>query len=156
MFNSYFYTKYDVNLVDITSYTVYILNRIRGEMKKKAIYYEDERNNRPVEEFINELDFKIKKKVFSRISFLEEHWQGLRRPYVDTLQGGLYELRVIFSGNQVRVIYAYMFKNYIVLLHGLIKKTDAVPKEDMLKAANRMSDFQTRVNQGKVKLPKIE
>jgi len=32
-------------------------------MRKKAIYYEDERNSRPVEKFINELDSKIKAKV---------------------------------------------------------------------------------------------
>lgn len=125
-------------------------------MRKKAIYYEDERNSRPVEEFINELGIKTKAKVLARIAFLEEHWQELRRPYVDTLEEGLYELRVIFSGKQVRVIYAYMFKDYIVLLHGIIKKTEKVPPEDMLKAKNRMNDFQMRYNQGKIKLPKIE
>ncbi len=125
-------------------------------MKKKAIYYEDERNSRPVEEFINDLESKTKAKVLARIEFLEEHWQELRRPYVDALQEGLYELRVIFSGNQVRVIYAYMFKDYIVLLHGIIKKTKEVPREDMLKAKNRMNDFQIRYKEGKIKLPKIE
>ena len=65
-------------------------------MRKKAIYYENERNNRPVEEFINDLEFKTKAKVLARIEFLEERWQELRKPYVDTLKEGLYELRVIF------------------------------------------------------------
>lgn len=125
-------------------------------MIKKAIYYEDERNNRPVEEFINHLETKVKAKVLARIEFLEESWQELRRPYVDNLREGLYELRVLFSGNQVRVIYAYMFKDYIVLLHGIIKKTKEVPREDLLKAKNRMNDFQIRYNEGKIKLPKRE
>ena len=125
-------------------------------MRKKAIYYEDERNSRPVEEFINDLESKTKAKVLARIEFLEERWQELRRPYVDSLEGGLYELRVIFSGNQVRVIYAYMFKDYIVLLHGIIKKTKEVPRDDMLKAKNRMNDFQARYKEGKIKLPRIE
>jgi len=124
-------------------------------MRKKAIYYEDERNNRPVEEFINGLDAKSKGKVLARIEFLESHWKELRRPYVNSLQEGLYELRVIFSGNQVRVIYAYMFKDYIVLLHGSIKKTREVPQNDILKAKNRMNDFQMRFNEDKIKLPKI-
>lgn len=124
-------------------------------MRKKAIYYEDERNNRPVEDFINDLESKTKAKVLARIEFLEERWQELRRPYVDSLEDGLYELRVIFSGNQVRVIYAYMFKDYIVLLHGIIKKTKEVPQDDMLKAKNRMNDFQIRYKEGKIKLPKI-
>lgn len=125
-------------------------------MRKKAIYYEDEKCCKPVEEFINELGVKTKAKVLARIAFLEERWQELRRPYVDTLEDGLYELRVIFSGSQVRVIYAYMFKDYIVLLHGIIKKTKEVPPEDMLKAKNRMIDFQVRYNKGKIKLPKLE
>ena len=125
-------------------------------MRKKAIYYEDERNQRPVEEFINELGTKTKAKVLARIEFLEERWQELRRPYVDTLEEGLYELRVVFSGNQIRVIYAYMFQDCIVLLHGIIKKTKEVPAQDMLKAKNRMNDFQIRYNQGQIKLPKTE
>ncbi len=125
-------------------------------MRKKAIYYEDERNSRPVEEFINDLEPKTKAKVLARIEFLEERWQELRRPYVDILEEGLYELRVVFSGNQIRVIYAYMFKDYIVLLHGIIKKTKEVPWEGMLKAKNRMHDFQTRYNEGKIKFPKME
>lgn len=122
---------------------------------KKAIYYEDERNIRPVEEFINNLDLKAKAKILARIEFLEEHWQELRRPYVDSLGGGLYELRVIFSGNQVRVLYAYMFKDYIVLLHGFVKKTQVVPTNEILKAKNRMNNFQANYNAGKIKLPKI-
>lgn len=80
----------------------------------------------------------------------------MKRPYVDILQGGLYELRAISSSQQVRVIYAYMFKDYIVLLHGIIKRSSEVPHEDMLKAKYRMIDFQTRVNKEMVKLPKIE
>ncbi len=125
-------------------------------MRKKSIYYEDEKNSRPVEEFINGLESKTKAKVLARIEYLEGRWQELRRPYVDTLEEGLYEIRVIFSGNQVRVIYAYMFKDYIVLLHGIIKKTKEVPRDDMLKAKNRMNDFQIRYKEGKIKLPKME
>ncbi len=123
-------------------------------MKKKAIYYEDEKGARPVEKFVNGLDSKFKVKVLARFTLLQEHWQELRRPYVDFLQGGLYELRIVFFGNQVRVIYAYMFKDYIVLLHGINKTTDAVPQEDMSIAKDRMHDFQKRVTQGKINLPK--
>jgi phage-related protein len=125
-------------------------------MIKKAIYYEDEKSNRPVEEFINSLVPKTKAKVLARITYLEEHWQELRRPYVDTLSDGLCELRIIHSGSQIRVIYAYMFKDYIVLLHGIVKKTDEMPHADILKAKSRMIDFQKRYEQGRIRLAKIE
>lgn len=48
-----------------------------------------------------------------------------------------------------------MLKDYIVLLHGIIKKTKEVPLEDMLKAKNRMNDFQVRYKEGRIKLPMI-
>jgi hypothetical protein len=35
-------------------------------MKKKVIYYEDEKNTRPAENFINDLDPKTKVKVLAR------------------------------------------------------------------------------------------
>lgn len=54
------------------------------------------------------------------------------------------------------MIYAYMFKDYIVLLHGIIKKTKEVSPEDMLKAKNRMNDFQMRFKEGRIKLPGTE
>ena len=125
-------------------------------MPKKAIYYEDAKGRRPAEEFINALELKVRAKVLARIEFLEKHWHELKRPYVDSLKEGLYELRVIFSGNQFRVLYAYMFKDYIVLLHGIIKKTKVVLRDDILQAVNRMNDFQERYNKGKVKLPRID
>ncbi len=125
-------------------------------MKKKVVFYEDERNQRPVEEFLDELDSKTRKKVASRIALLGEYWLELRRPYVDYLQNGLYELRVVHFGKQARVIYAYMFKDYIVLLHGFNKSTDDVLLEDMLKAKYRIIDFQKRFDQGLINLLKLE
>ena len=38
-------------------------------MRKKVIYFEDEKNTRPVEEFINSLDFKTKTKVFRKLHY---------------------------------------------------------------------------------------
>jgi phage-related protein len=121
-------------------------------MKKKAIYYEDNKGDKPAENFIDDLDLKIKAKVLARIEFLEEHWHELRRPYVDTIEDGLYELRVQFAKNKIRVIYAYMFKDYIVLLHGLIKATKQIPESDKLIAKRRRYDFQTRYKESKIRL----
>lgn len=74
-------------------------------MKKKVIYYENINGERPVEEFINNLDVKIKAKLLARIQYFEEHWHELRRPYVDLVEDGIYELRVQFAKNKIRVIY---------------------------------------------------
>lgn len=122
-------------------------------MEKKIIHYEDKRGRQYVKEFINSFDEKTRGKITARIEFLIEHWQEMRRPLVDKIDSDLYELRVQFAWNNIRVIYAYMFKNYIVLLHGFRKKTDRVLEGDKIKARNRMMDFQTRYNNGQIKLP---
>ena len=46
---------------------------------------------------------------------------------------GLYELRPKPS----RVIYFYLHKNRIVLLHAFIKKTKAIPEKDLRTALDR-------------------
>lgn len=119
---------------------------------KKAIYYEDLRGRKPAKEFIEYFDKKTRGKILARVEFLAEHWHELGRPYVDKIGKGIYELRVEFAWNNVRILYAYMFKDYIVLLHGLRKKTDSIPEEDKLKATQRMSDFQSRFNNGMIRL----
>ena len=119
-------------------------------MDKKVIYYEDNRGKKPVKEFIDKFDGKTKGKILARLDFLESHWHELRRPFVDRIDKDLYELRVEFAWNNIRIIYAYMFRDYIVLLYGLQKKTQKIPLRDKLKARNRMIDFQIRYNKGNI------
>jgi phage-related protein len=119
---------------------------------KKVIFYEDEEGNSPVEEFLDRLDESAKAKITARIEFLGKHWRQVRRPLVDYLEDGLYELRVQFAKDKVRVIYAYMFKDHIVLLHGIIKRTAKVPESDKLIAKQRRIHFEKLVKEGRVRL----
>lgn len=121
-------------------------------MDMKAIYYEDNRGNKPAKEFIEQFEVKTKAKILARVFYLEDHWREAKRPLVDKIDKDLYELRVEFAWNDVRVIYAYMFKDYIVLLHGLKKKTNKIPENDKLMAIKRMIDFRIRYNEGKIRL----
>ena len=123
---------------------------------KKAVYYESENAQRPVEEFLNSLNNKTKAKILARIDFLEEHWHELRRPYIDIIEDGLWELRIQFARSKVRVIYAYMFRDYIILLHGFFKTTGSIPQADKLAARKRMLDFQRQYDTGMLKLKTIE
>jgi len=119
---------------------------------KKAIYYQDAIGRTPAKDFISRFEVKTRAKILARVEFLSEHWQETRRPLVDMIDSDLYELRVEFAWNSVRIIYAYMFMNYIVLLHGFQKKQDKISNNDKLKARKRMIDFQTRYKEGKITL----
>jgi len=120
--------------------------------EKKAIYYQDHRGIKPAKNFIDNFEIKTKAKMLARLEYLEKHWHEIGRPLVDKIDAHLYELRVRFAHNNVRILYAYMFKDYIVLLHGMQKKTDKIPINDRLKAKKRMKDFQIRYNRGKIKI----
>ena len=121
-------------------------------MSKTAIYYEDERGRKPAKEFINELDDKTQAKILASTKFLCNNWKELKRPIVEYLGDDIYELRVQLSSNNIRVFYAYMFKDYIVLLHGIRKKTSRILKKDKEKSKKRMMDFKIRYDEGKIKL----
>lgn len=121
-------------------------------MEKRAIYYEDLKGIKHAKDFINSFEEKTRAKILARIEYLEKHWHEVRRPLVDKIGNDLYELRVEFAWNTVRVLYAFMFRDYIVLLHGLTKKTDRIPENDKEKARTRMLDFQIRYNKGKIRL----
>jgi len=54
------------------------------------------------------------------------------------------------------VIYAYMFRDYIILLHGFFKTTGPIPQADKLAARKRMLDFQRQYDAGILKLKTIE
>jgi len=119
----------------------------------KSIYYEDIKGEKPAKEFISSFEPKTKAKILARVVYLTDHWREARRPVVDKIDKDLYELRVEFSWNTIRILYAYMFKDYIVILHGLQKQTKKIPINDKLLAKKRMLDFQIRYNKGKIKLP---
>jgi phage-related protein len=97
----------------------------------------------------------VKAKLLARLQYFEEHWHELRRPYVDLIEDGIYELRVQFAKDKIRVIYAYMFKDYIVLLHSFIKTTAEIPEKDKLVAKKRMYDFQIQYNEGRINLKRL-
>jgi phage-related protein len=82
---------------------------------------------------------------------LEELGPNLPRPYADILTDGIHELRIKLSGNQIRILYFFCFKNFIILTNQFIKNTDKVPKNEIKKAKLRRDDFLKRYNEKDLK-----
>lgn len=117
-------------------------------MKKKVVYYVDERGGNPVWEFIIALPPAERNKCFEYIAYLEAVGEEVRRPVGDYLGNKLYELRPKAS----RILYFFMLKDYAVLVHALRKKTDAIPVGEMKTALVRMEDFLRRYQKGLLRL----
>jgi len=111
------------------------------KLKWKIIYYTSENGDCPVEDFINRRSIANQAKIFNWIEQLEIKGPNLPRPYADLLDDGIHELRVKLSGEQIRVLYFFCYKEYIVLTHAFNKKTDKIPLSELAKAKKYRDDF---------------
>lgn len=112
-------------------------------------FYKNESGKCPVTEFIDSItDKKLKAKVLHDIELLGEHGTQLKRPKVDFLEDGIWELRTQQSNNIARTLYFTYTGKTIVLLHGFIKKRQRTPESDKTIAKKNKSDYLRRNSNG--------
>jgi hypothetical protein len=85
------------------------------------------------------------------IEKLEELGPNLPRPYADYLEDGIYELRIKLSGDQIRILYFFCYKEFIVLSNQFRKSTDKVPTKEIKKAKNIKDNFVKRYNESTIR-----
>ena len=78
----------------------------------------------------------------ARLKLLGSYGHELRRPAVDLLRDGIYELRARSGMVRYRILYFFYGRNTIVLDHAMIKKTAAVPQVDIEVALRRKRNFE--------------
>ena len=83
------------------------------------------------------------------LELLEHQGPQLMRPYADVLQGKIRELRVGHSGIQYRLLY-FFWGRCVVVTHGFVKKTMAVPESEIARATRAMHEFYRRIEKGGV------
>ena len=121
-------------------------------MKKwHVLYYESTDEACPVKEFIDTRKDRDQAKIFSWLSLLVERGPDLPRPYADLLTDGIHELRLKLSGDQVRILYFFCYKEYIILTHVFTKQTDVVPPSEIKRAQKCRDDFLSRFDEKKIR-----
>ena len=113
-----------------------------------VIFYETEEGKRPAEEFLLELNPKMRAKVAGLIGILGEKGNELRMPYSRHLEEGIFELRCIQGSDITRVLYFFYVGRTIVLTGGFVKKQQKTPKSELKIAKLRMKDFLKRYGDG--------
>jgi len=121
------------------------------ERKWHVLYYETADGESPVEQFIDSRKDRDQAKIFSWLSLLEKRGPNLPRPHADFLTDGIHELRIKLSGDQVRILYFFCYRDYIVLTHAFRKQSEKVPKAEIRKAQNYRADFLARYSEKKLK-----
>ena len=115
----------------------------------EVLFYEMADGECPSQDFLDGLAPKIRGKVAKWLELLEREGPHLPRPYADVVRGKIRELRVSFGGLHHRLLYFFHGK-YIVVTHGFVKKTAAIPEEELVKAQRYMADFEARTTRGEI------
>lgn len=95
-----------------------------------------------IAKFIESLDNDLKDKTLSFVDVLKENNGLLGSPDSKSLGRGLFELKII-SSISLRIFYCF-HKDAIYLLHGIVKKSQKIPKRE-IDFARKMKDIVARL-----------
>ena len=109
----------------------------------KVIFYEDKSGRSPTDEFLDDIQPKVRAKVEKWLEKLEEEGPNLPRPYADVVKGKIRELRIHFSSNYYRLLY-FFFGKKIIITHVFLKKTDKIPAGEIDRSERMMQDYLQR------------
>ena len=104
--------------------------------KTEVNVYQEENGTVPLWDWMDLLPRKIVDKFTQRFTLLENDGYDLRRPVVDFLRDGIYEIRIKRGRVNYRVLYGFVGQNVVLLSHGCTKKKEVPPKEIDLAISN--------------------
>lgn len=99
-------------------------------------YRQDASGSEPVREWLQGLPPAEKKQIGIDIKAVQFGWP-LGLPLVDHLGGDIWEVRVRLESRIARILFA-MEGEFMVLLHGFIKKDQKTPKAELDLARDRL------------------
>jgi len=107
----------------------------------KVIYYTTYLGENPPREFIESLTEKQQRKVARILRNIEEYGLITAIPHVKKLKGTpLWEIRILGKDN-IRIFYAVVVFDSVLLVHGFIKKSQQTPWREIQKALNYLKDW---------------
>ena len=113
-------------------------------MDWEVFYYQSERGESPIEEFLNGLSLKARAKCLAYIEQLEQHGNRLPANFSSKVKGDVWELRPEWSGVEHRFFYFTFIEQRIVIVHALTKKSQKLKAQDIAVALSRVEEVRTR------------
>ena len=92
--------------------------------------------------FLDEQPQKVQAKILQILRVVEEI-ATIPETYLKHIEGtnGLYEIRVSFGRNRLRIFCCFDEEKLVVLLSGFHKKTQKTPQKEIKKAVQYMNDY---------------
>ena len=111
----------------------------------EIIFYTLPNGRKPVEEFLDSLDLKMRAKMLKLMQLLQQNGPDLREPWSKHLDDGIFELRAQFGSDISRALYFFFTGRKIVVTGGFIKKTAKTPPAEIDRAKARRKDYLHRL-----------
>ena len=111
-----------------------------GNMKLTVRFYRSKTGAEPVRRWLKSLSVEQKKAIGEDIKTVQFGWP-LGMPLVEKLSPHLWEVRTKFSQGIARVLFT-VDGDLMVLLHGFIKKSQKIPKQELSTAKTRLRNYQ--------------
>ncbi|PIQ72420.1 hypothetical protein COY13_02780 [Candidatus Roizmanbacteria bacterium CG_4_10_14_0_2_um_filter_36_35] len=114
------------------------------DVKTKVHYYISPAEKNPFNDFLNSLSPSQQSKILRVFVHLETY--GLQQiiPHIRKLIGTpFWEIRILGKDN-IRVVFVAPFKNFILVLHGFVKKTRKTPSKEIGISYSRYNEWINR------------
>lgn len=111
-------------------------------------FYRTPDGKEPALEYIRSQVKKHRAKIGRALRYLEEMGHSARRPMVENLGDGIYELRIAIDQHQHRLLYFFHGREIIVVTSGFLKNVDKVPEAELKRAAEFRVDWLKRFGGG--------
>lgn len=105
-------------------------------------FFREEDGTVPLIAWFDELSPPAHEKSIARLRRLQALGYELRRPLVDYLRDGIYELRLRVGTVQHRILYFFAGRGRVVVSHGFSGKKDKVPPGEIDRALARRRAFE--------------
>lgn len=102
-----------------------------------AFFYKTENGREPVREWLKEMSLQDKKSIGEDISAVEYLWP-IGYPQVSKIDANMWELRSKISDKRISRIFFTIIFDKMILLHGIVKKSQKTPKQDLEFARGRL------------------
>lgn len=110
----------------------------------KVVYYTTTTDDSPFDKFLNSLSERQQRKILRILASIKTYGLTTAIPHIKKFTStSLWEIRILGQDN-IRVLYAALVSDRILLLHGFVKKTQQTPKKEINIALNRLSEWINR------------
>ena len=104
-----------------------------------VVFYRTESGNEPMREWLKDLSREDKRKIGEDIKTAQLGWP-LGMPLIRKIQKDLWEVRTTLNSGIARVFFT-VDGEYMILLHGFIKKSQKTPEHELKTALVRLGHY---------------